>query len=175
MARCRRAPDCPRPCGGTAPWQDAASTARSVSASTARAVADTGEWTSTYIDMAGRTLATMAAGESKASPRRTDFFYESAGTRLIATVDPDGVITLFGFDGRGRRTVQCVDVNRNGSIDYAGRDRITLTRYSTEMTAGTGFRVVTTEVYAQDDSGVPVVTRVEKTAVHGPVERQHRS
>jgi len=42
-------------------------------------------------------------------------------------VAPDGVATLYLYNGRGELETTVLDVNRNGQVDWAGPDRITQT------------------------------------------------
>jgi YD repeat-containing protein len=83
---------------------------------------DTPEWTKTYYDMAGRAYKTVYAAASGTPAAQT--YFNTYG-QLSEQVDPDGVITVFLYNGRGELQDTVLDANRNGSLDLAGLDRVT--------------------------------------------------
>ncbi|MDH7501951.1 MAG: hypothetical protein QHJ82_04445 [Verrucomicrobiota bacterium] len=87
--------------------------------------ADTPEWTKTFTDMPGRNSKTVYAAGSTPYPCR-ESFYNNLG-QLCKERDPDGVVTLYGYDARGQQVYTAIDINRNDQIDFAGTDRISWT------------------------------------------------
>lgn len=79
------------------------------------------EWTKTYTDMAGRTTEVRYADGSYSQS-----YYNGQG-QLFKQIDPDGVITLYRYNAKGELAYTAVDMNRNGTIDFSGSDRITQT------------------------------------------------
>jgi RHS repeat-associated protein len=77
------------------------------------------EWVQTWTDCAGRSFKTLYA-EGASSQN----FFNNKG-QLSKTLDPDGVVTLFAYNGKGVQEVTALDINRNGIIDFNGPDRIT--------------------------------------------------
>ena len=93
---------------------------------------DSGQWTMTFTDSRGRAWRTLRSYKED-QPAITSHYYDRLG-RTIRTVNADGATTLqahFNEDSEGgggkERTVRALDMNRNGSIDYDGSDRITET------------------------------------------------
>ena len=81
---------------------------------------DTSEWTLRFYDFANRLTRTLWPDQSASLTH-----YE--GDQVAREVDPDGVATLYGYNGRGEQEDSAVDFDRNGEIDFAGNDRITRT------------------------------------------------
>jgi len=80
------------------------------------------EWTKAYTDLAGRTYKTVtSAGAVTLSS------YNNLG-QLVKQVDPDGVTMLYAYNGKGEQEYGAIDMDRNGSIDFGGVDRITRTQ-----------------------------------------------
>jgi len=90
----------------------------------------------------------------------------------VRQTDPDGVTTLYTYNGKGEREVTCVDVNKNGVIDYAGPDRITKTTRSIVSDHGTMVRRSLTSVYAGDNSAAPTVTTMVDQSLDGLIQWQ---
>jgi RHS repeat-associated protein len=100
---------------------------------------DTSEWTKTYSDMVGRPYKTVYAD---ATAREQS--YNSKG-QLTKEIDPDGVTTLYSYNSRGQLEITAIDINRNGTIDYAGTDRIQ--QHAQSITSNNGFNVIQTRIY----------------------------
>ena len=77
--------------------------------------------TITQTDWLGRTLSVTWADNSSQTSS-----YDPTTGLLLATTDPDGVVTLYGYNFQGEQTIAAIDLNRNGSID-AAVDRISET------------------------------------------------
>src|SRR6266511_2868972 len=121
----------------------------------------TSEWTKTYYDVVGRPWKTVYAGAS--APTRKNF-YNYKG-QLIKQIDPDGVTTLYQYNGKGELEYNVLDVNRNGFIDFSGTnatDRITRTVSAVITNGPLGTNVVRTQtsVWNQDnvDASIPLAT-----------------
>jgi len=82
---------------------------------------DSIEWSQSFQDAAGRTVTVVYPDGANAN-----WVFNSSG-QLIRQVDPDGIMTLYSYDPQGRLEFQAVDVNHNGTIDFAGNDQITHT------------------------------------------------
>jgi RHS repeat-associated protein len=119
------------------------------------------EWIQSYTDFAGRPLKTVYADGAEARS-----FYNAAG-QLVREVDPDGVITLYGYDARGRRNVTAIDINRNGVIDYAGPDRITRALSEVALRDGIVVQRTTTQVWATDNQDAPTTVAVSEQSTDG--------
>jgi len=76
------------------------------------------EWVRNYANMLGQSIRTEYADSAA-----TTYGYNNLG-QLIRQTDADGVQVLFAHNATGQRTVQAVDLNRNGIIDFGGIDRI---------------------------------------------------
>ncbi len=79
---------------------------------------DTPEWVRTWSDLGGRVFKTDRSGAGSET-----VYFNSKGQMHKAT-DADGVTTLLTYDARGRRRRAVLDMNRNGSVDEGGTDRI---------------------------------------------------
>ena len=113
---------------------------------------DTLETTKTYTDFVGRKYKTVFAAAS-GSPSAQSYFNNLG--QLEKTVDPDGVITLFGYNLEGHLQDSVLDTNRNSSADYNGLDRVSRTlsdaQYNSTLLANVRrtrsviFRIITME------------------------------
>ena len=85
----------------------------------------TNQWAKTYYDLLNRPYKTIYAISSGSNPSR-ETFYNSQGQKF-KEIDPDGVITLFAYNGRGelRDTAIRVDQNDNSPNPDSAKDRIT--------------------------------------------------
>ncbi|MBI3871290.1 MAG: RHS repeat-associated core domain-containing protein [Verrucomicrobia bacterium] len=101
---------------------------------------DTSEWTKTYEDMLGRAYKTSFSDGS--------FSQKTFNTKgqLVKAVDPDGVTTLYQYNGRGELEYTAQDVDRNGTIDFSSTDRIARTERL--VSTNHGFNVIQTRTYA---------------------------
>ena len=128
---------------GEAPLLCSTTTAAVIEPSTG---ALTGEYTTTYSDPAGRTVRTEfpPLKPSGVIPANS-YLYNSVG-QLAASIDADGVSTLYGYDSEGRRTTTAIDSNGNGTIDEVGSDRITRQTYSVGTYEGKPVETVETRV-----------------------------
>jgi len=106
----------------------------------------TSEWTKTYTDMAGRTVKTLYADN-----HYSQSFYNSKG-QLTNTIDPDNVSTLYAYSTKGELAYTAIDMDRNGTIDFGGTDRITWT--TNDVTTVNGVNVRRSRTYVWDQNGV---------------------
>jgi RHS repeat-associated protein len=79
------------------------------------------EWVKSYTDLLGRNYLTVYPDGSE---RRST--YNTLG-QLVKTVAPDGITTLYAYNDKGEQEYTCLDLDRDGVIDFAGTDRITRT------------------------------------------------
>jgi RHS repeat-associated protein len=101
---------------------------------------NTSEWVKTYRDMVGRPYKVLYADNSK-----RERFYNAKG-QLVKEIDPDGVITLFAYNARGELEYTATDMDRDGTIDFNGTDRITQTVRT--VTSNNALNVQQTRTYA---------------------------
>ena len=69
-----------------------------------------------------------------------------ASGQMSQQTDPDGIVTLFEYNGKGERITTAVDMDRNGTIDASGTDRITRTAASVVSSGGKTVRRTVTSV-----------------------------
>jgi RHS repeat-associated protein len=129
------------------------------------AVGETGEWVKTHTDFAGRSYKTEYP--DGATQQR---YFDAVG-RVVREVDPDGVVTLYTYSLLGEREVTARDVDGNGTIDYAGLDRITrTTRSVASKTEGSvAYTVIRTiaELWETDNQDTPVTVSVVEQSSDG--------
>ncbi|MBI3870960.1 MAG: RHS repeat-associated core domain-containing protein [Verrucomicrobia bacterium] len=101
---------------------------------------DTSEWTKTYEDMLGRAYKTSFSDGSFGQT-----IFNTKG-QLVKAVDPDGATTIYQYNGRGDLEYTAQDVDRNGTIDFSGTDRIARTERL--VSTNHGFNVIQTRTYA---------------------------
>ncbi|NLH72829.1 MAG: RHS repeat protein, partial [Verrucomicrobia bacterium] len=127
--------------------------------------ADTSEWTKTYADMLGRDYKTVFAAASTPYPYRQSF-YNNPG-QLWKERDPDGVVTLYGYNPKGELAYRVIDVNTNNTIDFNGTDRITWT--TNDVTTYSGYNVTRTRtiVYTTNNSTETITNAMTLTSTSG--------
>jgi RHS repeat-associated protein len=124
---------------------------------------DTSEWTKTYRDMVGHSYKTVYAdGATNQS------FYNTKG-QLAKTVDPDGVTTLYEYNTRGELEYTVTDMNRDGTNDLAGTDRIRQTVRSVTTKGASNVVQTKTYVWATNNSGVSTLVSVNETKTDGRI------
>lgn len=119
------------------------------------------EWTKTYENMLGQITRVEYPDAAE-----TTYGYNALG-QLIRQTDPDGVQTLYAYNNSGEQTVQAVDINRNGQIDYAGTDRIERVTTSVLDISGTVFARETVERWATNGVDTATVYSVTEQSVDG--------
>ena len=119
---------------------------------------ETNEWTMTLQDMAGRTCETIYPDGAFSYS-----VFDKAG-HLTKSCDPDGVVTLFGYNDLGEQEIAAADMNRNDQIDLAGPDRVTRTVREYAMRGTTAVQRVTTMVYDQAGSATSLTTSVQESS-----------
>jgi RHS repeat-associated protein len=99
-------------------------------------------------------------------------FYDGATARLIRQARAGQPDTLYAYDPYGRPAVSALDVNGNGTIDYAGPDRVTATYETYERDASNDWwRVTASVTYPDTGSPAPLtnaLTRVRLTGLGLP-------
>ncbi|MES2982818.1 MAG: RHS repeat-associated core domain-containing protein [Verrucomicrobiota bacterium] len=75
------------------------------------------ETTSTQSDWAGRTLRMDYMDGAFAT-----MGYNNKG-QMVKSTDPDGVVTLMAYNTNGEQTINAIDLNRDGDVDY-GSDTV---------------------------------------------------
>ena len=107
---------------------------------------DSGEWTKTYTDFAGRP-STIVYSDGASSHS----YYNSKG-QLAEQVDPDGVKTLFSYNAKGELETTAIDMDQNDQIDFDGADRITQTENAVLLAHGTTVQRKTTMLFTTEDT-----------------------
>ena len=82
---------------------------------------DSQEWVQNCSDGLGRSIKTVYPDTAESTQH-----YNTFG-QLWKSVDPDGVKTLYLYNGQGQREYSAIDMNGNDVIDFAGTDHITRT------------------------------------------------
>jgi YD repeat-containing protein len=118
-------------------------------------------WSKTFTDFLGRPYRTVY---SDGSFEQT-WFNEKG--QEVRSVDRDGIETLHAYNGKGESQVVALDENRNGVMDYAGRDRITRTTARVVSAHGTTVRRTTVETWDQDGSDASWTSLVQDVSVDG--------
>jgi RHS repeat-associated protein len=122
---------------------------------------ETTEWVKTYSDFAGRSYKRIFADGA------TEMSYFNSLGQLIRQVDPDGVATLFAYNGKGEQETTAIDVNGNGVIDYAGTDRITRTVADFSTHGPYTVQRTTTQSWETDGQDTPTTVALAETTPDG--------
>ncbi len=138
---------------------------------------NTEEWTKNYQDGLGRSYKLVYAAAS-GSPAKLNFYNDKG--QLEKEIDPDGVTTLYRYNGQGQLEVTATDLDQDGFVaDYdegaTGNDRVT--RTTTEFllstapgnTRGTDIRRTETVVWTtaeSDDTAKVNTTETSTDALH---------
>jgi len=128
----------------------------------------TSEYTTTYTDMLGRTTEVLYADGSYSQS-----FYNSLG-QLGNSVDPDGVTTLYQYNGKGEQVVTAMDMEANTNVDFGGSDRITSTINDVTSDHGTGVRRSRTYVWSMVNSTASNLVSMTETSTDGRTNWQMR-
>lgn len=133
----------------------------------------TTERVTSFTDLAGRLVATR---QSLGVGADADTYYEysTSTNQLLRQTDPDGVMTLFGYNVRGERYRSAVDLNDNFTIDL-GADRISESETSVVndvVSGGVGVAFKTeSRVYFPGGASTPTIISSSWTAVDGQAGR----
>ena len=124
---------------------------------------DTSEWTKTYYDAIKRPYKTVYSN-STTNYSFSQSFYNAQG-QLSKQVDADGVSTLYQYNPKGELAYTALDTNRDGTINFAGNDRITWT--TNYVTTNNGTTIRRTQNYVWPTAGTDasnLVSTVETSA-----------
>jgi RHS repeat-associated protein len=130
---------------------------------------DSGEWTRTYTDYAGRVYKTIYSDSTTgtlADNAYTKSWFNSKG-QLWKQRDADEVVNLYAYNAKGELEYTAVDVNRNDTIDYGGLDRITRTTNSVLGAHSTTVRRSESYAFATDNSTTPLLLNVTEDSLDG--------
>lgn len=83
------------------------------------------------------------------------------------SIFPAGITTLMEYDNLGRLTVQALDFNRNGTIDYSGMDIVLKYEYSYVIENGKVYQKTVTKGCQADNSSAETVLSEAKASVDG--------
>ncbi len=126
------------------------------------------EYTTTYTDFAGRAYKTEYPWPDGPGPVFATRTYNAQG-QLVASIDPDGLTTLYTYNGRGELETTALDLTNPGVIDFGGTDRITRTTSSVENSAlrGTVVRKTITELWETNGVSQSTVLQTSETSADG--------
>ena len=122
---------------------------------------DSGEWTKTFTDLAGRTFKTVYADDAY-----TQSYFNNAG-QLWKHRDADGVVTLYQYNALGEVEYTALDMDRNDTIDFDGTDRITRTVRDVVAAHSTNVRRTRSYVWTENSSTNSLLTSTVEAAVDG--------
>jgi len=125
----------------------------------------TNEWVKTSTDLLGRAYKTTYAAASAPYPFSLATFNNKG--QLTNQVDPDGVITLFGYNPKGEQVYSVLDSNRNYTIDWSGSDQITFTTNNVVSAYSTTVRRSRTYVWKTFNSNVSNLVSLVESSVDG--------
>jgi YD repeat-containing protein len=119
-------------------------------------------WTKSYTNFKGEHYKTVqSSGAQELS------FYDENG-RVTKLQHADGEITLYDYNSKGQREITCIDMNRNGLIDYDGSDRITRTLFEYgQRSDGTVVRRTRQLVWSEHGKGVETQQLRSETTLDG--------
>lgn len=126
------------------------------------------EYSTTYTDFAGRAYKTEYPWPDGPGPVFATRAYNAQG-QLAQSTDPDGLTTLYAYNGRGELETTALDLANPGFIDFDGTDRITRTTSLVEDSAqrGTVVRKTVTEVWQANGVDQPTVLQTSETSADG--------
>lgn len=120
------------------------------------------EWTKTYTNLAGYPVKIECPDGAFASKEYNDL------GQLVKESDPDGVVTLYAYNGKGEREVTAIDLDQDGVIDYGGIDRITqVVRDVASKSGGVIVDRATTRVWATDNAATATVVSISEQDGYG--------
>jgi RHS repeat-associated protein len=122
---------------------------------------DSQEWTKTYTDMAGRSYKTVFPDNAA---NITCFNQQG---QVASVTDPDGITQLYQYNNLGQPAYNAVDMNQNGTIDFAGADRINFTTNDVIADHGTFVRRSRSFVWATNGVDAPLLTGTVEQDVTG--------
>lgn len=126
------------------------------------------EYTTTYTAFAGRAYKTEYPWPDGTGPVFATRAYNAAG-QLAQSTDPDGLTTLYAYNGRGELETTALDLANPGVMDFAGTDRLTRTTSLVENSAlrGTVVRKTVTEVWETNGIAQSTVIQTSETSADG--------
>jgi YD repeat-containing protein len=119
---------------------------------------DSAEWVKSVNDGLGRAIETQFPDNST-----NRAIYNTQG-QLASEVDPDGVVTLYSYNTLGELAYRALDVNRNGTIDLGGIDRVTATVSDVVSNATYGATVRRSSTYVWDTTNNATSTLISENA-----------
>ena len=75
--------------------------------------------------------------------------------------------TLYVYNELGEQTVVCQDVDSDGTVDYAGLDRITVSDTTYEEISNDWWRVSVSSVYHQTNSAACITSSISRVRMTG--------
>src|SRR5258706_6224313 len=122
---------------------------------------DTTEAVTNLLDLLGRTYKTVY---SDGAIRQS--FWSTNG-QLTKVVDPDGVTTLYQYNAKGELEYTATDMDRNGTIDFAGTDRVRRSVRSVEALNAVNSTVARNYAWATNNSATSNLISAIQTSADG--------
>jgi RHS repeat-associated protein len=126
------------------------------------ASANSPNYVKTTTDVFNRTISEEKPGYT--GTLVTNNFYNAQGL-LIKTTPTGKADTLYAYDDFNNRTMSCLDLNENGTIDTASADRISESVVSFQSESSQWWSVAENKVY--NDSGDAITTGITKKQLTG--------
>lgn len=129
---------------------------------------DTSEWKKSYLDGLGREYKTLYNDQSGTYPY-SEVTYNDFGLKSKDR-DPDGVTTLFQYDGQARLTHTVGDLDLDGVVDLDGtdsRDRVTRKAISVGTYSSTSVWQIDTYVLGAEESDTETLVDTEYRSLNG--------
>jgi len=131
---------------------------------------DSGEWTKTYHDGAGRAYKTVYSSATTPNPTAESIYNNK--DQLIRQINPDSVSTVYEYNPKGEQEYIVQDMNRNGAKDLttagAADDRIAQTVRDVSYREVYDVRRTRTYVWTTEDNGTAnILVSTTEAAVNG--------
>lgn len=126
--------------------------------------ADSPRWEKTVRDLAGRVVSVAKPGFEGVEVTRN--VYDDKG-RLVRVESPGRAATLYVYDQLGQRIMAGLDVDGNGKLIPASRDRIVASRTVYSQIEDAWWRQETQAVFAREDSAEETTVSIRQQRLTG--------
>jgi RHS repeat-associated protein len=122
-------------------------------------------WEKSVADMLGRTVRTERPGFG-GTVEITENFYNDKG-QLIKTTSPGMAATLYVYDELGEQSMSGLDVDGNGILELASKDRISTSSASYQSYDNAWWQKSEQQVYATENSATPTTVSTQLSRLTG--------